>query len=421
MLLHKKKPQHAATQPQQQHSASGAAHATDAHSQPGQKRKRDDAAPSKPVVPAAVATLASQLEAHSKHSHQQKKQKLAAQAAAAAAASAPARPASAASSKPVKSGPAPVRQLSALQQKMASKLAGARFRWLNEKLYTCSSSEAYEYFQSHPEEFQEYHKGFGVQVTDWPVNPLDQMIAWIKSKPSNLVVGDFGCGEARLAEEVPNKVHSFDLVAHNPRVVACNIAHTPLKDASLDVAVFCLSLMGVDFISFLREAHRTLRPSGTLLISEVKSRFAEAGIDVFVSAVKEIGFTLKRKDLSNQMFATMEFGKTGGKHAHKESDEAETEEAEETAEDDAMQTQGSKPKGSHKKHAAPQKQAGGGHLRNKQKGKAGAAGGAAGGKGAVKGATQFSHPVPKKQDRKAGAGGNSEAGPMLTACIYKKR
>jgi ribosomal RNA-processing protein 8 len=54
-------------------------------------------------------------------------------------------------------------------------------------------------------------------------------------------------------------VHSFDLVAANPSVTACNIAHVPLQPSSIDVAIFCLSLMGVDFIAFIKEAHRTLK------------------------------------------------------------------------------------------------------------------------------------------------------------------
>lgn len=93
------------------------------------------------------------------------------------------------------------------------------------------------------------------------------------------VVGDFGCGEARLAASVPNRVHSFDLVAANERVTACNMTEVragsaaqaaaatltsgqvPLADGSLDVAVFCLSLMGTDYVDFLAEAYRVLKPS----------------------------------------------------------------------------------------------------------------------------------------------------------------
>lgn len=39
--------------------------------------------------------------------------------------------------------------------------------------------------------------------------------------------------------------------------------------ASVDVAVFCLALMGTDYPAFLAEAHRVLKPSGRLWIAEV--------------------------------------------------------------------------------------------------------------------------------------------------------
>jgi len=39
------------------------------------------------------------------------------------------------------------------------------------------------------------------------------------------VVADFGCGDAKLGESVPQKVFSFDLVALKPHVTACDMAH----------------------------------------------------------------------------------------------------------------------------------------------------------------------------------------------------
>lgn len=73
------------------------------------------------------------------------------------------------------------------------------------------------------------------------------------------MVADFGCGDARLARSVPNKVHSFDLVAMSKDVTACDMAHTPLSIASVDIVVFCLSLMGTDLGAFLTEANRVLK------------------------------------------------------------------------------------------------------------------------------------------------------------------
>lgn len=89
----------------------------------------------------------------------------------------------------------------------------------------------------------------------------------------------------------------------------------------MDVAVFCLSLMGINYPSYLQEAHRVLKPgyanyseilrcldfiasyiylwmtvcSGWLLIAEVKSRLDPntGGADPvkFVKAVCELGYT----------------------------------------------------------------------------------------------------------------------------------
>ena len=39
----------------------------------------------------------------------------------------------------------------------------------------------------------------------------------------SMVVADFGCGDAKIARSVPNVVHSFDLVALNSHVTACDI------------------------------------------------------------------------------------------------------------------------------------------------------------------------------------------------------
>ena len=78
------------------------------------------------------------------------------------------------------------------------------------------------------------------------------------------MVGDFGCGEAFIAAEAGDQhtIHSFDHVAIDKRVIACDIAHVPLEDDSLDLAIFCLSLMGSNFTDYIREAHRCLRLDG---------------------------------------------------------------------------------------------------------------------------------------------------------------
>jgi ribosomal RNA-processing protein 8 len=68
-----------------------------------------------------------------------------------------------------------------------------------------------------------------------------------------------GCGEARLSASVSNKVYSFDLLAANERVTPCDMSHVPIENNILDIAVFCLSLMGTNYMEFLKEAYRTLK------------------------------------------------------------------------------------------------------------------------------------------------------------------
>ena len=61
-------------------------------------------------------------------------------------------------------------------------MEGARFRTLNEKLYSTKGEEAFTDFQDDPNLFEVYHEGFREQVKSWPVNPLDLIIEWIKTK-----------------------------------------------------------------------------------------------------------------------------------------------------------------------------------------------------------------------------------------------
>lgn len=98
------------------------------------------------------------------------------------------------------------------------------------------------------------------QTGGWKFNPLDRIIAHLKQLRKSAVVADFGAGTGRLAKEVPQgSVHSFDLVSAAPHVVACDMAHVPMQAECVDVAVFCLSLMGTNLSDFLLEANRVLR------------------------------------------------------------------------------------------------------------------------------------------------------------------
>mmetsp|Transcript_6911 Transcript_6911/g.25464 ORF Transcript_6911/g.25464 Transcript_6911/m.25464 type:complete len:579 (+) Transcript_6911:106-1842(+) len=195
-----------------------------------------------------------------------------------------------------------------LLDKMRLRLAGGQFRMVNETLYTSSGEEGLELFTKQPQLFFQYHEGYREQVKKWPQSPLDVCVQWINARSKSLTVADFGCGEAELALRVRNStVFSMDLVPVRPEVIQCNIADTPLEASSVDIAVFCLSLMGNDYDTFLTEAARVLKPRGWLLIAEVKSRFEGQALDHLVSAVREMGFDLQSQDLSNKMFVFLVF------------------------------------------------------------------------------------------------------------------
>lgn len=203
-------------------------------------------------------------------------------------------------------------KLSALQQQFARKLEGARFRSINEDLYSNPGHASFADFQQHPEKFHLYHTGYREQAAVWPINPLDLIIDWISAKHKGAVVADMGCGEARLSASLPNRVHSFDLVAANDRVTACDMAHVPLADGSVDIVVFCLSLMGTNLVDFIKEARRILKVGGLVKIIEVRSRFQDnKGIKRFIRFLKGAGFTVKQEAqlLENVMFFDVEAAK----------------------------------------------------------------------------------------------------------------
>lgn len=125
---------------------------------------------------------------------------------------------------------------------------------------------------------------------DWTIIPYKEAVKWCKARP-HLIIGDFGCGEALLAKEVDNTVYSIDHIAINEHVISCDMTRTPLEDESLDAAIFSLSLMGSNYIDYLKEAHRCLKLDGHLWIAESTSRFSQLALEPEISA---IGFDIIR-------------------------------------------------------------------------------------------------------------------------------
>ena len=214
-------------------------------------------------------------------------------------------------------------KLTPMQAAMRQKLVSARFRHLNQTLYTAPSKAALDLFDQNPEMFEDYHAGFRQQVEVWPENPLDNMIATLrtrglikqahsskdkksKGKPApetttedmtgklaplprthgTAIIADLGCGDARLSQTLKDsddtqklqlQIHSYDLHSPSPLVTKADISALPLADGSADIAIFCLALMGTNWISFIEEAYRVLHWKGELWVAEIKSRFGRVG------------------------------------------------------------------------------------------------------------------------------------------------
>jgi len=166
------------------------------------------------------------------------------------------------------------------------------FANLNSRWNRAHSSETNRRLQENPEEWCYYHTRMIELERGWQLLPRAECIKHLSENlPRGSVIGDFGCGRAQLAEELRaiHTVHSIDHVAINRNVTACDMARTPLEADVLDAAVFSLSLMGSNVADYIREAYRTLKLGGQLLIyhpAEHNDR------QRFVSGLEGFGFAV---------------------------------------------------------------------------------------------------------------------------------
>ncbi|KAM0753150.1 hypothetical protein T439DRAFT_286425, partial [Meredithblackwellia eburnea MCA 4105] len=209
----------------------------------------------------------------------------------------------------------------AMQKALRAKLAGGKFRMLNEALYTTTGEEAWKLMKEDGafDDVTQYHAGFRGQAAHWPTQPISLLTASLSQLGAGKLVADFGCGDAALARAlVPQGVNviSFDLVSKDGWVVEAECSSVPLPGGAagggeiVDVVVCCLSLMGTDWVDVVREARRVLKTGGQLRIAEVTSRFTD--VNGFVNLIEGVGFKLLHKDDSNTHFIMFDFEKTGG-------------------------------------------------------------------------------------------------------------
>jgi hypothetical protein len=169
------------------------------------------------------------------------------------------------------------------------------FSMMNRRWNQSQSHVTHERLRANPEEWCHYHSLYREARKAWAVIPFKEMIHWCQQR-SGYTIGDFGCGEAHLAEAVSDRhiVHSFDHVAVNAGITACDMAHVPLDDETLDVAIFSLSLMGSNSSDYLQEAYRTLKLDGHLHIIEATSHFSQ--LERFLADLASLGFDIVRAE-----------------------------------------------------------------------------------------------------------------------------
>jgi hypothetical protein len=190
----------------------------------------------------------------------------------------------------------PLFSVSELPSEAAQRRAFSEFSRLNAKWNRELGSTRHERLQGDAAEFRRYHEEYGRCRAKWPVDPCNELVRWFLDRDfRRLKIGDFGCGEAFLARALggQHEVVSYDHVAIDPDVTVCDLAKVPAKSATFDFAVFCLSLMGSNYVDYLREAHRALRLGGGLHVIEPPN-----GIDVeeLRDNLRLVGFKLLEGD-----------------------------------------------------------------------------------------------------------------------------
>ncbi|MBL7870387.1 MAG: DEAD/DEAH box helicase family protein [Cyclobacteriaceae bacterium] len=146
------------------------------------------------------------------------------------------------------------------------------FSEVNRTWSVSKSSTTHERLKSHPENWYYYHTLYAEKRKTWEEIPYVQIGKLIKRK--DFVVADLGCGENLLRKEIPeNKVLAFDHVAIDTTVTACDISKLPIENDTVDIAVFSLSLMGTNYIDYIKEAHRILKPMGFIFIAEPQAKW----------------------------------------------------------------------------------------------------------------------------------------------------
>jgi len=166
------------------------------------------------------------------------------------------------------------------------------FSKMNARMNSSNSSTTFERFKEDPREWYLYHSLYQESRKIWDEVPYEVMANSLAKRP-DLVIGDFGCGEANLSKLIKNKVWSFDFIAIDESVMACDMASINLENEIIDVAIFSLSLMGKNWEDYIKEAFRLTKVGGLLKIAEPKNRWANEKLINLTESIKKSGYSIQ--------------------------------------------------------------------------------------------------------------------------------
>ena len=161
-----------------------------------------------------------------------------------------------------------------------------------QKINAEDSSATNQRMMKNPEEWHEYHRNYREERKNWKVVPFNQWIKRIKKLPERYIVGDFGCGEAKVSEALGSRIINFDHVAMDSSIISCDMSDVSqyVKNDELDVALFSLSLIGKNWKDYLKEASRCLNDDGLLFISETTKPSSK--LESIREEIKNLGFKI---------------------------------------------------------------------------------------------------------------------------------
>lgn len=137
-----------------------------------------------------------------------------------------------------------------------------------------------------------YHSLRKTRMKKWDEIPYEYIATKITDNRD--IIADFGCGENLMKYKLPNnKIYSFDHIAIDDSVIACDMKNTPLENESVDVAVFSLSLWGTNYKDYFIEANRIMKRRGIIYIAEPSKNYqSEKEINNLIELLKNNGFQI---------------------------------------------------------------------------------------------------------------------------------